>query len=248
VQKSEVAKESFVYKDSFFECFFPNIYKEEQPFDVVELNDLSVVNFYSNQNAEVVNWLLQANARINKTNTNATKAVIVDNYIPYFDYVKIKESGKKIFAVEDVLKFISDKNPNGLLGKKRKISVPKYDKVKRDKIRNFLNIYADKVDSFCNYMKLYPYQAKYWLNPLLSSELKGCVVDEEIQSDLIVIIREIYFTKYSDKTSGYEETIKNYTKLGLFEELVEVLKNQNGLAYELRKAMAYSELDKEVSL
>ena len=237
---------SFVYKDNFFKYLFPDIFKEEEAFDSVDVKMLSNTFFFEKQDLAASEWLFQANARVNKNISTGTQSIIVDRSIPYFDYKKIKALGIKIYAIEDVLSTISSINPLEFFGKSRSLKIPSFDKAKRDAIRGYLSLHRLEINDFIIYIDSVDEPDKsqrYWDDPFLSPVLKFYKPGYKIKNELIKIIKDNAIVKLHPQKVYYNDLINDYNKLGLYEELYEILYATGWLYYDALKIKQLANLE-----
>lgn len=239
---------SFVYKDNFFKYLFPDIFNVEEAFDSVDVEMLSNTFFFEKQDLTVSEWLIQANARVNKIISTGTKSVIVDRYIPYFDYKKIKSQGIKIYAIEDVLSTISSTTPVNFYKRSRPLKLPSFDKTKRNAIREYLSLHRTQINDFFIYHDHVEgpglYQ-RYWDDPFLSPSLKFFKPGYKIKNDLIKLIKDEAIVRKNPRKHYYNDLIKDYSTLGLYEELYEILYATGWLYYDALKMKQLADLEND---
>lgn len=247
-KKKAKPDKSYVYKEPRYSLFFPENYEVKEPFDEVNIESLEAVYILGDQNNELSNWLWKANSRIFKSCCKSVKTVIVDNKIDYYDYYAFHQNGKQICAIEDVLAAIENISPDGLFGEKKgkKIKVPKYDKEKRDYIREFILKNREKIEQYELYMVSNLFPLNLWNDPFEFSLLKDADLNINYKPDIVGIIKYTIIFHNNEGDRYCMDMFNCYKELGLFDELKFELGKKKGYGVLLETVRELASIDNEL--
>lgn len=231
-----------IYVDKFTKRYFPEYLTTPVEFDNPTIGILDNISFYDEGVLHIDSWVTNHGGRVLKRPGKTTHCLIVKKSISYTDIIYYKKMGMNVCSSESVQKLIASVNEDVILGKNKCITVlPKFDVLHRDILRNTIAQYKDYYYRYMEYRRLCNYynECKGNLNNNIEkvefSEKAFNISDyPKPERDIFFDIAHMIEGYPTDEIRTKRRLARNYHKIGLFDEEIEIL---NGVP-ELEEMLA----------